>query len=214
MASNGVRQLGEPRLRIFSNRQRPDPFHHEVNNWQHVLNLIYQQSVRQNCFVSFIDTLMRPVKSGSCGLLYATPNIREHYACESKKNNTITYRLIGEQAIKLARYSYRLVDDLPLNCVGEAEKIKLFVLAKIYQSLRNIGSMLSRVIVSSSYPEDIRKICTYYFNLFAFTLKKTVTLLFGQWDMLFHIMSTNCTLSTKLDMAYSVCKGKNPNIRN
>ena len=40
MASNGVRQLGEPRIGIFSNRQRPDPFHHEANNWQHVLNLI------------------------------------------------------------------------------------------------------------------------------------------------------------------------------
>ena len=46
MTSNGVRQLGEPRIGIFSNRQRSDPFHHEVNNWQHVLNLIYQQSVR------------------------------------------------------------------------------------------------------------------------------------------------------------------------
>ena len=33
MASNGVRQLGESRIGIFSNRQRPDPFHHEVNNW-------------------------------------------------------------------------------------------------------------------------------------------------------------------------------------
>ena len=83
MASNGVRQLGEPRIGIFSNRQRPDSFHHAVNNWQHVLNLIYQQSVRQNYSKSFIDNLMRPVKSGSCGLLYATSNIREHYACKS-----------------------------------------------------------------------------------------------------------------------------------
>ena len=41
MASNGVSKLGEPSIGIFSNRQMPDPFHHEVNNWQHVLNLIY-----------------------------------------------------------------------------------------------------------------------------------------------------------------------------
>ena len=116
MASNAVRQLVEPRIGIFINRQRPDPFHHVVNNWQHVLNLIYQQSVRKNSFESFIDTLMRPVKSGGCGLLYAASNIREHYACVSKQYNKITYHLIGEQAIKLARYSYRLVDDLFLNC--------------------------------------------------------------------------------------------------
>ena len=36
----------------------PDPFHQEVNNWQHVLNLIYTQSVRQNSLTSFIDTLI------------------------------------------------------------------------------------------------------------------------------------------------------------
>ena len=61
----------------------------------------------------------------------------------------MTYHLIGEQVTKLARYSYRLVDDLLLKCVGEAEKIKLFVLGKICQSLQVIGCMLSRVIVSS-----------------------------------------------------------------
>ena len=48
---------------------------------------------------------MRPVKSGGCGLLYAASNIREHYACESKKYNNITYRLIGEQAIHGLIYS-------------------------------------------------------------------------------------------------------------
>ena len=74
--------------------------------------MIYQQSVGQNSFESFIYTLMRPVKSWVCGLLYAASNIREHYACEPKKYNEITYHLIAEQAIKLGRYSYRLVDDL------------------------------------------------------------------------------------------------------
>ena len=172
MATNGLRQLGEPRIGIFSERQRPDPFHHEVNNLQHVLHLIYIHSVRQNSFESFINILMRPVKSGGCGLIYAAANIKEHYACESTKFNKITYRLIGEQAIKLARYSYRLVDVLLLNCVGESEKIKLCALAKICQSLRDIGSILSRVIVSPSYPQDLTKMCTCYFNLFALFFKE------------------------------------------
>ena len=33
----------------------------------------------------------------------------------ANQKNMITYRLIGEQAIKLSRYSYRLVDDLLLK---------------------------------------------------------------------------------------------------
>ena len=80
---------------------------------------------------------MRPVKSGGRGLLYAASNIRENYARESKKYDKITYRLIGDRlsmayyiqytvysrpwAIKLARYSYRLVDDL-FSIVSERPK--------------------------------------------------------------------------------------------
>ena len=35
MAEKGIRQLAEPRIGIFANRQRPEPFHLEVNNWTH-----------------------------------------------------------------------------------------------------------------------------------------------------------------------------------
>ena len=41
MASNGLRQMGIPRINIYADRQRLEPFHLEVNNWQHVLNLLY-----------------------------------------------------------------------------------------------------------------------------------------------------------------------------
>jgi len=31
MASNGIRQLGEPRINLFADRQRPEPLHLEIN---------------------------------------------------------------------------------------------------------------------------------------------------------------------------------------
>ena len=38
MADNGLRQLGHPRIGKFSDLQRPDPLHLEMNSWQHVLD--------------------------------------------------------------------------------------------------------------------------------------------------------------------------------
>ena len=44
MADNGLRQLGPPRIGIFADRQRPEPLHLEVNNWSHILSIIYQHA--------------------------------------------------------------------------------------------------------------------------------------------------------------------------
>ena len=58
-----------------------------------------------------------------CGLSYLVPLIKEHYADEKKKHNKLPTRLIGVQAIALARYAYRLIDSLqstdesPSQCV-------------------------------------------------------------------------------------------------
>ena len=46
MAENGLRQLGPPRIGIFAERIRPEPLHLEINNWTHVLDLIYKEAVR------------------------------------------------------------------------------------------------------------------------------------------------------------------------
>ena len=47
-----------------------------------------------------------------CGLAFVASLIREHYKDKDKRSNNLSIRLIGEQAIALARYSYRLVDAL------------------------------------------------------------------------------------------------------
>ena len=171
MASNGIRQLGEPIIGMFADRQRPDPLHLEINSWQHVLDVIYRKAVQMNAFKMFIDILKGPVKpsdasKGGCGLPFAARSIEEHFASD-KTRDKLKYRLIGEQAIKLARYSYCLIDELLLFSSSEAENIFLYALAKICEYLRDIGSMINRVDIPASYPEDVNRICTLYFNIFA-----------------------------------------------
>lgn len=45
MAQNGIRQVGATRVGIFANRFRPEPVHNEINAWQHMLNLLYEEAL-------------------------------------------------------------------------------------------------------------------------------------------------------------------------
>lgn len=58
-----------------------------------------------------------------CGLAYLSTKVREHYADEAKRANKFSVRLIGAQAIALARYSYRIVDSLQTANETEGEKL-------------------------------------------------------------------------------------------
>ena len=60
-----------------------------------------------------------------CQLAFLARQIREHYNEKEKRSNKISTRLIGEQAIYLARYSFRLIDALAcsrLSVSGEDRK--------------------------------------------------------------------------------------------
>ena len=61
MAENGLREIGEPRISIFANRVRPEPVHCEINGWQHLLNLIYQEGLCRNLVLSVLKVLGNPV---------------------------------------------------------------------------------------------------------------------------------------------------------
>ena len=61
MAQNGLRQLGEPRIGIFADRQRPEPVHNEISAWQHLLNLMYKLALDRGKIDSFLTILSSPV---------------------------------------------------------------------------------------------------------------------------------------------------------
>lgn len=61
MADNGIRQLGNPRTQFNADRVKPDPLRCEINAWQHILDLLYSESVRRCAFDEFIKTLSAPI---------------------------------------------------------------------------------------------------------------------------------------------------------
>ena len=93
------------------------------------------------------------VSKGGCGLGYLASRVREHYNDESTRHNKLSVRFIGNQAIGLARYSYRLVDTLGYDNESEAQKIKRIALGKIGEYLRNAGG------------PELKEVCGMYFNL-------------------------------------------------
>ncbi len=87
MAENGIRQLGKPRIGIFADRVRPDPLHCEVNAWQHILDLLYSESIRRNRFEKFIEILSAPVgieavDHESAGVVDNTSNLDDSISSE------------------------------------------------------------------------------------------------------------------------------------
>ena len=65
-------------------------------------------SAEKNCF--------------GCGLPYLAKKVKERFEDEKKCFNKLPVRLIGDQAITIARHSYRLVDSLKTSNETEAEK--------------------------------------------------------------------------------------------
>ena len=68
-----------------------------------------------------------------CGLSYLLTKAQEHNEDESKRFNNLSVRLIGAQAIALARYCYRLVDALQTPSESEGENLRRLALGKILE---------------------------------------------------------------------------------
>ena len=171
MADNGLRQFEEPPIGQFAEDLRPESLHLEINSQAHVLDLTYKESVRRELFEKFFDILLAPVNENRCGLNKLACLIHDQYNNVSTRALKLKVRLIGEQAIQLARYGYRLADCLFISSEYNANFIKYIVICKIVQTLRDIGSMLCKVDVDPSYPKLIKRFCTLYFNLFSLYFK-------------------------------------------
>lgn len=65
-------------------------------------------------------------------------------------------------------FSFRLVDSLCSPDETPTQQIKRLALAKICETLRDIGSLINRIDVGfNNYPEVIRDLCTIFFNMFS-----------------------------------------------
>ena len=101
-----------------------------------------------------------------CGLVYLASVVKEHYGDESQRHNKLPVRLIGDQAIALANFSYRLIDSLKISEESPAQKLKRLVLGKIAQFLRNAGALFNKIEISAVDLGQLKEFCTLYFNLY------------------------------------------------
>ena len=100
---------------------------------------------------------------------FIAKQIGEHYENSQERHNTFpsSCRLIGDQAIELARYSVRVVDALKNVTTDALNQIRLNVLYKLCITLRKIGILMSNIDGSGTYVSDIKEECTLFFNLFS-----------------------------------------------
>ena len=101
-----------------------------------------------------------------CGLGYLASVGKEHYGDESQRHNKLPVRLIGDQAIALANFSYRLIDSLKISEESPAQKLKRLVLGKIAQFLRNAGALFNKIEISAVDLGQLKEFCTLSFNLY------------------------------------------------
>ena len=129
---------------------------------------ILQQSednLKQRLEKTGIHRVRLPPGKRGCGLGYLTSRVREHYNDESSRYKKLPVRLIGNQAIALARYSYRLVDTLKSDNETEAQKIQRLALVKIGEYLRNAGGLFNTSDTNPAKVAELKETCEMYFNL-------------------------------------------------
>ena len=110
-----------------------------------------------------------------CGLAYLRSKLEEHYSDEGKRFNKLSIRLIGRQAIVLARHCYRLVDCLESETETEGEKLKRLALSKIAEYLRNAGGLFNKIHVQCLGEIDqLDEFCQHYFNMLALFFPESI----------------------------------------
>ena len=63
MAENGIWQIVYPRIGEYADRERPELVHNEINAWQHILNVIYQEALRRGLVKTFLEVLSLPLQA-------------------------------------------------------------------------------------------------------------------------------------------------------
>jgi len=141
--------------------------------WQHHL-----PSLKAHEFSVHVAENIRPTIDSQqqlgCGLSFVASRILEHYEDSEKKSNNLSIRLIGEQAIALARYSYRLIDALEIQDETAAQKVKRLALGKAAQYLRDACTLFNKVDVNIADINNLSEACKMYFNILVLFFESNV----------------------------------------
>ena len=114
------------------------------------------------------------VKNLGCGLAFVARAVKEHYSDQSKRSNNLSIRLIGRQAIALAKYSYRLIDSLETENETGSEKLHRQALRKATQCLRDAGALFNKVDTNQMEVSQLKDTLISYFNLLSLFFPSSV----------------------------------------
>ncbi|XP_078620594.1 uncharacterized protein LOC144887315 [Branchiostoma floridae x Branchiostoma japonicum] len=96
--------------------------------------------------------------------------VREHYAKATTRHTKLPVRFIGENAIILAKYGYRLVDALFHPDEDQVGKVIRLVLGKLVQLLRDAGTLFNQLTTTEADLNELEGILDTYYNLFCLFL--------------------------------------------
>lgn len=137
-----------------------------------------------------------------CGLPFVAKKIKEHYNNHDQRANNISVRLIGEQAIALAKHFYRLVDALEILDESPAEKIKRQALGKAGQHLRNAGTLFNKIDTDLIEIGQLQQNLTIYFNLLSLFFNSSVNV--TVWTMAYAIPYHAVLLYNQYSIGYGI----------
>lgn len=85
-----------------------------------------------------------------------------------KTKGILPMRLIGDQAISLARYGFRLIDGLECDDESPAQHMRTLALGTrtIVLYLRQACTLFKKVSINKAELLELKEYCQLYFNLF------------------------------------------------
>ncbi|KAI8493299.1 hypothetical protein Bbelb_293030 [Branchiostoma belcheri] len=110
------------------------------------------------------------------GLKSLAKDLQDHYDNESTRHNKWSARLIGEHAIMIESFGYRLTDSLFFPGESPAEELRRLVLGKVGQCLRDAASIFSQVEVTEEDLQTLEWTCSRYYNLLCLFIPTAVSL--------------------------------------
>lgn len=133
---------------------------------------------------------------------FVASKIREHHNDKDHRANNLSTRLIGEQAIALAKYSYRLIDALEITDESSAQKMKRQALGKAAEHLRNAGTLFNKVDTNLREVEQINENLTTYFNLLSLFYSSSVNI--TVWTVAYAIPYHASLLFEKYNIGFGI----------
>ncbi|XP_066293099.1 uncharacterized protein [Branchiostoma lanceolatum] len=122
------------------------------------------------------DLPQQDLQTLGLGLKSVAKDLQEQFNNEATRHNKCLTRLIGEHAVMLESYGYRLVDSLKIPGETAAQELRRLFLGKVGECLRDSASIFSQVQSDEGDLKTLELTCNRYYNLLCLFLPGSVTL--------------------------------------